>query len=175
MNNQTTHSAKMLKITVSFGWIDYTRQLWDLPYSVLCLQKEVFLNTFWQGCLTALNSPDMQCIIQNVENHCLLWLNWLHKTTLGLTIFSALLAKGGFFKHILARMFDCTKFPRHAMHHTKKLQFFFIVHQIRANMESRHWHRPTNNAGCLLLISPYMVAILWHHKPSNSTMNVLCC
>ena len=33
---------------------------------------------------------------QNVENHRLLWLNWLHKTTLGLTIFSALLAKGGF-------------------------------------------------------------------------------
>ena len=64
MNNQTTHSAKMLKITVSFGWIDYTRQLWDLPYSILCLQKEVLLNTFWQGCLTALNSPDMQCIIQ---------------------------------------------------------------------------------------------------------------
>ena len=62
---------------------------------------------------------------QNVENHRLLWLNWLHKTTLGLTIFSALLAKGGFFKHILARMFDCTKFPRHAMHHTKKLQFFY--------------------------------------------------
>ena len=112
---------------------------------------------------------------QNVENHCLLWLNWLHKTTLGLTIFSALLAKGGFFKHILARMFDCTKFPRHAIHHTKKLQFFFIVHQIRANMESRHWHRPTNNAGCLLFMSPCMVAILWHHKPSNSTMNVLCC
>ena len=71
MNNQNTHSAKMLKITVSFDWIDYTRQLWDLPYSVLCLQKEVF------------------------------------------------------FKHILARMFDCTKFPRHAMHHTKKLQSFF--------------------------------------------------
>ena len=68
MNNQTTHSAKMLKITVSFGWIDYTRQLWDLPYSVLCLQKEGFLNTFWQGCLTALNSPDMQCIIQKNYN-----------------------------------------------------------------------------------------------------------
>ena len=68
MNNQTTHSAKMLKITVSFGWIDYTRQLWDLPYSVLCLQKEVFLNTFWQGCLTALNSPDMQYIIQKNYN-----------------------------------------------------------------------------------------------------------
>ena len=68
MNNQTTHSAKMLKITVSFGWIDYTRQLWDLPYSMLCLQKEVLLNTFWQGCLTALNSPDKQCIIQKNYN-----------------------------------------------------------------------------------------------------------
>ena len=111
---------------------------------------------------------------QNVENHRLLWLNWLHKTTLGLTIFSALLVKGGFLNTFWQGCLTALNSPDMQCIIQKNYNFF-IVHQIRANMESKHWHRPTNNAGCLLLMSPCMVAILWHHKPSNSTMNVLCC
>ena len=121
-----------------------------------------------------INEQSNQPFSQNVENQSLLETD--HTRQLWKLPYYALLAKRGLFSHILARMFDCTyrQSPRHAMYHTN-IPFFFKVHQIRENMESRHWHRPTNNAGCLLLMSPCMVAILQRHKTSKQHMNILCC
>lgn len=61
--SQTAHLAKILKKNCPFWHYWPHKTTLELNLSCFPCKRMSVLNTFWHGCLTVLNNPDLQCIM----------------------------------------------------------------------------------------------------------------